>query len=82
MTLPHLKDFGIVGGMLLAGLVIVLAHIRQDLSLYALWPEALRVAALCALFHLGGFVLGYTLAWSRREDAENKEVEVMPKAEA
>lgn len=68
--LPNLKDIGTVAGALVVLFALSLAHIRQDLSLYGLWPEFLKLAALCAFFGVGGVVFGYSLAWSRREDRE------------
>lgn len=73
MTLPNRQDITFVGGALVALFGIGLAHYRRDLSAYELWPDALKAAALCAFFGVGGVVFGYALAMSRREDREDRE---------
>ena len=73
MTLPSLKDFSYVGFALLGGFAVLLGPRHEDLTHFSLWPDALKFVAFVSGVAALAFAFGYALAWSRREDREDRE---------
>jgi hypothetical protein len=73
MTLRHLKDIAFLGGILLAtyGAVAIITY--RDITGFDLWPEYLKWGLVNLICCGIVAVCAYALAWSRREDREDRE---------
>lgn len=73
MTAHNLKDIAYVFGALSLAFGAMLIAIGKDITGFHLWPEALKLTVWTAIFTGLAFSWGYVLAWSRREDREDRE---------
>lgn len=65
---PKLKDLGYVGGALVLAFGLLGVMMRSDLTGFGLWPQFVQWAVWSLFCAWLGVALGYSLAWSRRED--------------
>jgi uncharacterized membrane protein len=69
----HIKDIAFIGGILTVtyGLVTIMAY--RDTTGFDLWPDYLKWGLVNLICCGIVAVCAYALAWSRREDGEDRE---------